>query len=384
MPVLRRSDLQRNLPGLCLEVPGSVAGDYFWHKTSGSTGQPVQVLKFLPTYSLELDAYALLEWEWQEREIAKGHGFFRIGVEDVEELTIGDPLAFLGAPGPAFQMGANLHSAGELLDGLARHQPAYLFCNPVTLRLIAIEQLEDPRIVTELEQVLTVSDRVDRSLRDLVREAFGAEIIDRYSSEEFGPIALQCGFGKHLHVLNPSVHVEIVDAQGNPCPVGVPGRVLVTALHSLAMPLIRYEIGDVATFGLPCAAGVTWPVLSEIEGRQRTTIRRSDGQEVLVSLFGAEFIRLRTVLEYRVVKYLDRTVFVARVTRPLHPADVATIEDSLQRAIPDCGPVTVLETAQSLSGTSAKLQELHLIDRSIGDEPDVSTVITDTENSPKA
>ncbi|MCC7439989.1 MAG: AMP-binding protein [Bdellovibrionales bacterium] len=38
--------------------------------------------------------------------------------------------------------------------------------------------------------------------------------------------------------------VEIVDEEGRACPVGVPGRILITSLRKQAFPLIRYAIGD--------------------------------------------------------------------------------------------------------------------------------------------
>jgi phenylacetate-CoA ligase len=72
-----------------------------------------------------------------------------------------------------------------------------------------------------------------------VYRGLGSKIIDRYSCEETGYIALQCPRHNHLHVISPVTILEIIDESGNPCPPGKPGRVLVTGMQSFAMPLIR-------------------------------------------------------------------------------------------------------------------------------------------------
>ena len=49
---------------------------------------------------------------------------------------------------------------------------------------------------------------------------------------------------------------------------GVCGPLLVTDLSNFAMPLIRYQIGDVATLSdQPCECGRGLPVLEKVEGR---------------------------------------------------------------------------------------------------------------------
>ena len=74
-----------------------------------------------------------------------------------------------------------------------------------------------------------------------------------------------------------NVLLEIIDAAGNPLPPGNVGRVVITVLHNLAMPLIRYEIGDYAAFGGECTCGRGLPVLERIVGRARNMLRLPDG-----------------------------------------------------------------------------------------------------------
>ncbi|MGH7124669.1 MAG: hypothetical protein ACREFI_09880, partial [Stellaceae bacterium] len=81
-------------------------------------------------------------------------------------------------------------------------------------------------------QVRSVVEIVDPALRHICREAWGAEIVDTYSCEEAGYLALQCPQHRHFHVQMESSLVEILDARDRPCAVGETGRVVVTPLHN--------------------------------------------------------------------------------------------------------------------------------------------------------
>tara|TARA_R100001039_G_C1850520_1_gene110742 strand:+ start:3369 stop:3659 length:291 start_codon:yes stop_codon:yes gene_type:complete len=88
-------------------------------------------------------------------------------------------------------------------------------------------------------------------------------------------------------VTSGTVIVEILDDHHQPCPPGVPGRVVVTSLHSFAMPIIRYELGDLAEWGPPCACGLTWPVIAALRGRVRRRVRLPDGSSRVMPFLGA-------------------------------------------------------------------------------------------------
>jgi phenylacetate-coenzyme A ligase PaaK-like adenylate-forming protein len=77
-------------------------------------------------------------------------------------------------------------------------------------------------------------------------------------------------------VQSESVLLEIVDDAGRACAPGRAGRVVVTSLHNFATPLIRYELGDLAEFGAPCACGRSLPVISRVLGRSRSTPSSSE------------------------------------------------------------------------------------------------------------
>jgi phenylacetate-CoA ligase len=114
--------------------------------------------------------------------------------------------------------------------------------------------------------------------RATMESVFDAPVFERYAAGETGLVASHCGEGA-LHVQAENLIVEIVDAHGGPARPGELGRVLVTTLRNPSMPLLRYELGDLAVAGPnePCACGRGLPVITSVAGRTTDQLRRSDG-----------------------------------------------------------------------------------------------------------
>jgi phenylacetate-CoA ligase len=329
LPILSRRQAQENFDGLYFKAPDQDPNDYVVQSTSGSTGKPVSVVKFAPLYSAEYDALTLTEWQLNNRDTSKTISTFRIVETEYDEVPLGAPLSYIGATRLHTSLSILKRTIAELLDELHRLRPAYLFVNGIVARQLALAQLESGYKPIKIEQFLTVSDRVDPQLRELIFDVFGGRIIDRYSSEEFGYIALQCPVHNHLHVCSPSLMVEVVDENGKACDVGVPGRVLVTSLHNFAMPLIRYDIGDIAEFGEPCEAGITWPVLNQVNGRVRDSITLPNGKFQLVTFFESKMLGNRKLRDFQIILFNDAIAFLHHVETELDTEEQSDIQNEI-------------------------------------------------------
>ena len=332
LPILSRRQAQENFDGLYFKSPDHNPSDYAIQATSGSTGKPVSVMKFAPLYSAEYDALTLTEWQLNNRDTSKTISTFRIVQTELDDVPLGPPLSYIGATRLHTSRSILKRTIPELLSELHRLRPDYLFVNGVVSRQLALAQLESDLEPIKIEQFLTVSDRIDPQLRTLVQEVFGARMIDRYSSEEFGYIALQSPVYDHLHVCSPSLIVEIVDDDGNACEVGVPGRVLVTSLHNFAMPLIRYDIGDIAELGEPCDTGINWPVLNQVNGRLRDSVTLLNGEFHLVTFFDSKMLGNRKLRDFQILLFENTIVFLYHVEEELELSDREDIEAELSDA----------------------------------------------------
>ena len=151
---------------------------------------------------------------------------------------------------------------------------------PTNLLHLAEDCLREAIELPNLRDVGTLDGVLQPEVRDRCRQAWGVPVIDLYSAQEVGYIALQCPEEEHYHLQAESALVEVLDAQGRPCQPGAWGRVVVTPLHNFAMPLIRYDIGDNAEVGEACACGRGLPVLKRILGRVRNMLTLTSGEQI--------------------------------------------------------------------------------------------------------
>jgi len=126
--------------------------------------------------------------------------------------------------------------------------------------------------------IMSSTSSLTTEKREVLEKVFDCPIFDRYGSREMIDFACDCERHEGLHV-SPYMHaVEILDDAGNPCPPGVIGRVVVTQLFNPVMPLIRYDLGDYATWAEgKCSCGRNWPLLKQVDGRAISVFKHRDG-----------------------------------------------------------------------------------------------------------
>ena len=346
LPVQTRFDVQSNFDEAKIYIPGSVDSDYFMATTSGTTGQPVRVLKYRPTYASEYDAITLLEWRWFRRDISKTLVRLRPSGRELKKTTWGELASELGSPGLVYELPVTGKNNEELIEQIKEFKPAYLYGFPSALvNLIKTMELTGVEI-TGIEQIQSAAENLAPWQRELISAKFGAKVVDRYSTEEFGYIALQCPKYDHLHLISPSVYLEIVNEKGEPCQIGEVGQVLVTGLHTFAMPLIRYQVGDLAAWGEPTDCGINWPIIEQLEGRVHDFHELPDGTKRRIGFNTVNFIKFPQLFEYQVILLKDSLVIIAAVSSDLsqEQLDLMKLEVASKSRI-DL-PVQVLETNQ--------------------------------------
>ena len=77
-----------------------------------------------------------------------------------------------------------------------------------------------------------------------MREAFGVKIINEYGvSEVGGVLAFEDEEGNWL-INKETMFIEIINEDGSIVNDGESGEILITDLYNMAMPFIRYKVGD--------------------------------------------------------------------------------------------------------------------------------------------
>lgn len=250
---------------------------YTLKKTSGSTGVPLAVrldeagLSWKRACTLRSDEWS--GWRRGER-VAKvwgnpdyrQHGlkgwlrnqlFDRAIHLDTLQMTPGDIRAFA--------------------ERLHREKPSLIFGHAHSLYLVAdyIEEHQLPRF--QPRGIVATAMVLHDFQRRRIEAAFNCAVTNRYGCEEVSLIACECEHHCGMHINADSVLVETV-RDGQPVR-GEPGSIVVTDLSNFAMPLVRYQIGDVGVLtDRVCSCGRGLPLLDSLEGREADYVVTSTGR----------------------------------------------------------------------------------------------------------
>lgn len=130
--------------------------------------------------------------------------------------------------------------------------------------------------------IVTSAGTLYPSMRKVIEETFHCKVFNRYGSREVGGVACNCAGEEDLHLSVWNHYVEVLDDSMQPLKTGDKGKVYVTTLNNRVMPLIRYEIGDIAQkveYRQLCTE-YTMPLLVGLEGREMSVIRTKEGKIV--------------------------------------------------------------------------------------------------------
>lgn len=127
--------------------------------------------------------------------------------------------------------------------------------------------------------IFTDSELLTLGSRKLIEQTFHAPVIDVFGSWETGNIAYECERHSGYHMAIDCVVIELIGKDGNPVREGEEGEMVCTVLDNLTMPLIRYNLRDLAAHATsPCTCQRSFPLLNVIAGRSDDTVRLADGR----------------------------------------------------------------------------------------------------------
>ena len=187
--------------------------------------------------------------------------------------------------------------------------------------------------------MFTGGETLDDAARTRIDAAFRASVCNLYASAECNLLASDCPQGaKTMHICDEGVVLEVIH-KGRPAAVGEAGNVVATALHSSAMPFIRYDTGDQAVRGpQPCPCGWPGTTLLSVEGRVIETFRLPGGRwlhpvSIVAAIAAAE---QGWVDEHRLVQEEEDLVAIQLV--PLHEPPDRKLDEIYTRASRVLGP----------------------------------------------
>jgi phenylacetate-CoA ligase len=243
---------------------------------------------------------------------------------------------------------------------LAEVRPDYIVGHPTVLSGI-LDVYEEGRLAPpRVDKLFTLAETVSPEFRRRARSVLGAKIMDIYSCAEIGPLAFQCPHSnEHYHMASANSFLELLDDEGNACSPGAVGRVFVTGLHNYASPVVRYELGDLASWQPECVCGHSHPVLTNLLGRKRFLVRLPSGDRKYVAFNARHWLSIAPVKEHRVVQVSEGVINLELVLdRPITPSEREAALATLHRDISPDLTYEVMQVEKIDWGPSYKRQDV--------------------------
>jgi phenylacetate-CoA ligase len=341
--------------------------------TSGSSGQPIEVL-----YNTE-------SRHWRDAIRWRGYGWggYRIGMRALHYWgfvptaattwwkrgkIVADRLLKRDVYVDCTPRGDAALAAA--VDAIRRFRPqvivAYASGAGALARFIADRRLrawDDIPVLTGAEALLPHD-------RAAIERAFGPAF-ETYGCREVMLMASECEAHDGLHTSMENLIVEVIvrqpDGTVRPARAGETGEVVITDLHNLACPLVRYVNGDlaVARGDAPCRCGRGLARIGPIEGRVTETLFDGAGRAVGGLVFNILFSTIGHVARsFQVVQRQDRSI-VFRVV-PFEGARLPDRETALVRAHAERylpGAPFTIEVVREIPLTTAGKRRVVVVER---------------------
>ncbi len=257
LPVVGAADLVRS-GGRMLCVPQDEVARVV---TSGTTAEP----KRLYFTQAELDRTVDYFTEGSRQFIRAGEKtllLFPCAAESGAARLFMRALARLGAAAVPYGVPKD---GAEACRVLRAERPDLVLAAPQT----AVQMRAASDGTERFDTLLLSGDGMAEAEIAAQRARFCCDVFLQYGLTEtaFG-LGVDCRAFAGYHLREADFYVEILDQNNKTLPHGAYGRVVITSLHCGAMPLIRYDTGDVSRFlPAPCGCGSAFPLLDRIRPR---------------------------------------------------------------------------------------------------------------------
>lgn len=183
---------------------------------------------------------------------------------------------------------------------------SYIFLLAKEMREMGVRNIS-PRIIIGTAELLS------KKMRNFIESSFGVKMFDFYGCVEVERLAWECKERNGYHTDIDAQVIEFVRNKEIAAP-GERGKVIVTCLYNYAMPLIRYDIGDVGVASdEKCACGRGLPLMKRIEGRTNDFLKGPDDRLVSPMAILAVMDYFSEIAQFRVIQEKKNKVVVELV-----------------------------------------------------------------------
>ncbi len=156
--------------------------------------------------------------------------------------------------------------------------------------------------------IIAMSESLDHPTKEALGNYFDCPVVSRYANTECGMLAQQTADLKNDFLINwASYHIEVMHLEKDvPAKKGEPGRIVVTDFFNKAMPLIRYDTGDIGILGESEKDGRTQYVFKSVEGRKMDTIYDTQGEPTSSFIINNNMWKYTELAQYQFIQLAEK------------------------------------------------------------------------------
>jgi phenylacetate-CoA ligase len=278
IPILSKKQIQENTPGLIsarYQIDQLISA-----KTGGSTGKALKI--YFDKQCQEIRNSAAIRcdrWAGWDPGMKRAAIWGNPPVADTWKkkirMLLHDRLIFLDT------MDLSPASMEAFIDQWEKYKPDIVFGHSHSIYIFAKFLLDRNIRSLRPKGAISTSMMLIPYEREVIEQAFGCKVTNRYGCEEVGLIACECEQHNGMHLNIDHLFIEFIKEDGSPAGDGEEGAIVVTDLINKGMPLIRYKIEDM---GIPaereCPCGRGLPLMEKVVGRVADFLVRENGSLV--------------------------------------------------------------------------------------------------------
>lgn len=280
--------------------------------TSGSTGTPF-VVRQDKNKRHRVFAEMMYFWDKAGFQIGKKYVFFRIWTDVNRKAKL-----------EAWARNLMMHDILRL-DRESLEQIRMILHNDKRIKMLLsyastfdnlakyLDECGDSPADFSVETIISSSEVLQDTTRDKLKSIFGCDVVSFYSNQENGTLAQECIENTEFHLNTASYHFEFLRLDEDvPANLGEPARIVVTDLFNRAMPLIRYDTGDIASLTNECACGWKTHAVKDVLGRRMDCIYDTRGRVISPVTITNYMWPFDKLLQFQFIQ-LDKTSYTLRL-----------------------------------------------------------------------
>lgn len=313
------------------------------HRTSGSTGSPF-VLKYSPQKNTANHVSLILHNREQGCSLGDKLYYFRAWSKSNQYSPLKRFITGLRMQ-DATASDKNVDSFISRLKGKDNVLLVYVSAL-VSYAKNIVQRGKTDKVKGKVKAIITGSEVLTDKDRAFLYSVFECPVMSRYSNEENGIIAQQVSMqSPSFRVNTPCVWVEILKMDSDePAAPGEVGRIVVTDFQNDAMPLIRYDTGDLSSYDEGGKYKDSVVTINNIDGRAIDLLCSTSGEQISgfhVSKLIATYVD--SISTYQLTQKSSHDLDLKYVPNTSSPLDTKKLLNDLQHLFGEGVNINLIE-----------------------------------------